>query len=563
MTDQNMGTPIEPTEDVETSAAEQPIIPPVVLLSISGVAVLVALIVALVTAQLGVVGWAALAVALLSLVLLVVLAPQQAVDVITGRSARFGGTSVIVTIIFLAVLIAVYSSVASQNWTYDVSQTDQFSLNDANRDAVAQLGADTTIPPIEIIGFYDAASNANQERTETLLADYEAASNGKITYQFINPDRQPLEAQRFEANNGSLVVRNTSNEDPEAAELVNTNFGFDQVQLTNAILAVSAGGDFRAYFISVQDGVSIETDATEVVGILQDRFNWDVQEVSFIDLLGEESEITLGDTSVDGEVVGIIGGSQTLGDAEVELLTNYLDEGGSVVLYASPDLEDPALASTPALNDYLAENFGLSFDTDTIILDLQQSVGSADTIAAADITRNMFITAQVPQNTALIAQVARSITVAEAAPANVTTYDLVRTSPTSYAKSYQALLDQDVEQTDEDPAGPLTVVAAAENTETGARVVLMGSSSIPLDQLSQLQIAANPDLSFSALVWATGFDDFVRAIPQVQELDVNPADSPVVAGQQEVNILSTISLFLLPFGMLAIGGVVWAFRRRS
>ncbi|MEO1442677.1 MAG: Gldg family protein, partial [Chloroflexota bacterium] len=550
----------------ETDEVLAPIIPPGLLLGVTGAGILIAVVILLIQGAFGVIGWASLAIALLSLVLVVVLAPQQVVNALSGRTARFGGTSILFTLLFVAALIVVYWFIEGRNWTYDVSQTDQFSLNTDNREAIETFGADPSTPTIEIIGFFDATAAANQERVEILLRDYAGVSNGKINYRFVNPDRNPTDARLYNAQPGDLVVRNTTVDDPEAAEVLPTNFGFEQVALTNSILAVSVSGDFRAYVIAAQDSLSVEdtspAGASDFMNILVERFNWEVNEVPFVDLLAEESEFELNAAGIDDDVLVIIGGTRALSPVEAQFIADYLDNGGSLVMFAAPDIGEPSLASSEELNAYLAETFGISYQTDELILDPQQSIQSADTIVATTLTRTNFITQGVPQGLdVVIAQLARSITIAETPPANVQTFDLVRTSNSSYAKSFDELQAEEIQPNDEDPRGPLTILAAAENTDTGARVVLFGSDSIPANQFGLFQEAANIQLAFGSLVWATNFDQFVEQIPQVTTQEFNPADTPVIADTQQLNLINMLTLFVLPFGVLGIGAVVWAFRR--
>ena len=549
---------------INNEAPEAPVIPPVALLAVAGVALLVAISTALVTGQFGVIGWAALAITLLSLVLVVVLAPQQVVDALRGRTLRFGGTSVLVTVIFLAVLMTVYWFVATLDLTRDLTQTSQFSLDDTNRSAIEVYAADPTLPTVEILAFFDAAAATNREQVETLLEDYQSASDGKIVYTVINPNRSPAIANQYGAQPGSLVVRNPEVADPEAAEVINTNFGFEQTNITNAILGVSASGDFRAYFISVEEGLSITNTqpegASDFVEVLETRFNWEIQEAALVDFIAEETDLEIGSAGVDGEVLVIMGGSQELSQIESNFITDYLDNGGNLVVFASPDLEEQALASSGVLNDYLEANYGLRFESN-IILDPRQSIQTAETIFLADFSRTNLITSGIPQQSIIVAPFSRSISISETLPEGAQTFDLAQTSSDAYAKTIDELLAENIQREDDDPSGPLTVVAAAENSNTGSRVVLMGSSTIPTNQFVAIQQAANVQVALTSLVWATRFDEFVGEIAQVTELEVTAADEPVFATGRQLNLINAISLFFLPFGILGIGVVVWVLRR--
>ena len=557
---------------------EQAIIPPGLLLGVAGLALVAALAVSLVNGALGVGGWAALAISLLSLVLLVVLAPGRVVGALTGRTLRFGGTSILFTLIFLAVLVVLYWFVGQQNWEVDVSQTNEFSLSTSNRQVLTTYAADPTLPEIEVLGFYSADQTDRRERVEALLEDYEAVSGGKISYRFIDPDRNPQlaalynlpeqfnQARQFGGSPSVLVVRDPSVEEPDAAEIVDTSAGFEQAALTNTILQVSTPGDFRAYFLSVEEGLSIADTSPaglgNLSGRLQNVFGWTVEEVSLFQLAATESEFTLLEPGADGEVLIVPGGAQALAEPEAEFLVDYLEQGGDVILMAAPDIEQAALASTETLNTYLVENFGLSFGSG-VILDQQQSFQSADFIVVDSLSSANFITQNVPPNAVLVAPFSRPIELAEVVPTDVQVFDLAQSSQASYLKSVEELLqNEDFQATEEDPAGPFTVLAAAENTQTGGSVVLFGSYGTATNQFDQFQEAANSQIVQNSLVWATDFDEFVQEIPQVTNLDLTPADAPVVADNQQLNLISFVSLFLLPFGVLAIGGLVWSLRRR-
>ena len=81
------------------------------------------------------------------------------------------------------------------------------------------------------------------------------------------------------------------------------------------------------------------------------------------------------------------------------------------------------------------------------------------------------------------------------------------------------------------------------------------------NQFDQFQNAANAQIVQNSLVWATNFNDFVEEIPQVTNLDQTPAEAALVADNQQLNTINLISLFVLPFGVLALGGFVWSLRR--
>src|SRR5690606_37404286 len=121
-----------------------------------------------------------------------------------------------------------------------------------SREAIAGIGADPNFGTVNIIAFYGAAQAASRDRDELLFEDYQRTSAGKITYQFVDPDRNPTLAQQYEVTRPGQIAVVPQNADStpnvENAEVVDF---FSQDALTNAILRVSASGDFRAYFLNL------------------------------------------------------------------------------------------------------------------------------------------------------------------------------------------------------------------------------------------------------------------------------------------------------------------------
>ena len=135
---------------------EQPFIPPHYMLILALVGLLVAVGVVFTQPTFTVIGWGGLGITLLSLIAWVLMAPEQARDVLTGRTMRFGGMSFIVTLVVLIALIAIYVVVRGLNVRVDLTQADNYSLSTESRQAISAMSADPTVPKIKMYAFYDA-----------------------------------------------------------------------------------------------------------------------------------------------------------------------------------------------------------------------------------------------------------------------------------------------------------------------------------------------------------------------------------------------------------------------
>ncbi|MBI1279622.1 MAG: hypothetical protein GC179_15955 [Anaerolineaceae bacterium] len=550
---------------------QEPFIPPFYMLILAAVGLVIAVIVALTQATFSVVGWGGLGLAILSIVVWGFMAPDQVRSILSGRTARYGGTTVLVTILFLAALIAIYSVVKGRAIRADLTQRDTFSLNDQTHKAIAGLAVEPKVPNIKIFAFYTAAQASRKDQDTVLFDDYVKTSNNKISYEFVDPDRSPGVAQQYKiTSNGQLaVVPLDANGQPQVDKAQAVSLS-TQENLTNAIMRVAASGNFHAYFLSVEGGLKLtdsgNTGLSQLNNQLTNVFNWKTQEVNLIDLTAPNSKVKLNDPTVDGEVLVIPGGASVLPDAQVKFITDYLDKGGDLIIFAAPMNADgkPTLATGDTLNNYLFTNFGVKF-ANNIILDQVQAATSQspfypaaiDFDSTSDITKNF-----AGQQAFLIFEQTDSLDVAPTAPADVTVTQLVKSGKDAYAKTDPKILSTtDTSQynpTDADPKGPFVLMASAENTKTGARVILVGSQYFPANQYASLLSANVLDLEISArgLFWTTKFDEFFSKIPQLQSSQ-KPQDQPIVMDSQTSRTINFVILILLPFGVLIIGILVW------
>ena len=86
-------------------------------------------------------------------------------------------------------------------------------------------------------------------------------------------------------------------------------------------------------------------------------------------------------------------------------------------------------------------------------------------------------------------------------------------------------------------------------------------ASPALDAIAQLSDQTSLTVAFNSLFWTTQFNDFFQSI-NVPQQD-RPQDQFFVASQQQLRNISFVTQWLLPFGLLAIGGLVlWSRRER-
>ena len=549
-------------EQPQTPENEQPFIPPHYMLFLALVGLLVAVAVAFTQPTFTVVGWGGLGIMVLSLVAWVMMAPDQARDALTGRTMRFGGTSLLVTIVVLVALIAIYTLVRGLDLRADLTQRDMYSLTEESRQAISTMAADPTVPQIRITAFYDALRAPQQDRDALLFEDYEQISGGKITYEFVDPDRNPALANAMGITQGGqvFVARLDENSEADIENGEQVNF-VSQDALTNAILKVAAAGDFRAYFLQVEGGLNLAGAGPEDMGtlntLLTDQLDWTTRQVGLFDFATPDGGFEITDPNADGQVLVIPGGTAPLSDEETDILIDYLNEGGELIILAAPttDPDSTSLATSEALNNYLWENFGMRFNDD-IVIDPLQAWQTPLIPVSTDFSLNHPITASFPQRSGMAFELPHSIEVADPLPDGITGRFLARSTADSYSKTdYEAVLNGEFERTPEDPTGPMVLAAVAENINTGARVVLFGSTSIAKNGYAPVVSLVNLDAMFNSLIWSTGFDEYFLQI-NIQSAQ-RPQDTPIFVDRSTGGMINLVTTILLPFGALAIGFLVW------
>jgi hypothetical protein len=234
----------------------EPFIPPVYMLALAGIAFLIAFIVLVTQPTFTVVGWGAFGLGLLSLIIWGFMAPDQVRTLLSGRTARYGGTTILVTLLFLTALVAIYAVVKSRNIRLDLTERNEFSLTQENRDIIAGLAVEPNTPNIRILAFYGSAQAAQRDQATILFDDYVRA-NSKISYEFIDPDRNPNLVTTYEVTRpGQIVVVPLDAAGSPINDRKQDVSFLTQEELSNAILRVSAAGDFRAYFVTTDAGRS-------------------------------------------------------------------------------------------------------------------------------------------------------------------------------------------------------------------------------------------------------------------------------------------------------------------
>jgi ABC-type uncharacterized transport system involved in gliding motility auxiliary subunit len=123
------------------------------------------------------------------------------------RTLKYGSHASLFTLIVLAVLVILYTVVANHKQRFDVTRAKRFTLATQSIKLVQNLSQ-----PIKVIGFF---KREDRERTqfEDLLKQYTHHTE-KLTYEWVDPDREPGVAKRYNVTSYNTVVVAGSSKSP-------------------------------------------------------------------------------------------------------------------------------------------------------------------------------------------------------------------------------------------------------------------------------------------------------------------------------------------------------------
>lgn len=456
---------------------------------------------------------------------------------LTGRQARYGSNSLILTLAFVGILIAV-NYIVYKNPNLLKAPWDMTS-DLSNTLAPETLQILATLPDnVTATAFYTA--ELNRTSAEELLQKFKNNSNGKFDFTFVNPDLDPVAAKEAGVTGDGKIMLQMGDA-KEIADFASEN------ALGQAMIRLISGESRVVYFLQGHGEIPLEPGGelafNTVVTVLEEK-NYTV---NVLNLLTDRK------VPEDAEAIIIVGPKKPVSEDEVALLKAYVDGGGSLIV-----LEDPLFftefgnAKDP-LNEYLTSDWGITLNDDVVI----DGVNTQNPFAAisSNINYGHPITQLMTSNLSVIMPQARSITIGESKE-NVTQTWLVGTTENSWGES-------DIESSDGpafDPAadvqGPLYLAVAGENTVTKGRVVVVGNSLFAID--GNFDFYGNGNFIINSIDWAAEQEDILNLTtrPRTERTFVAPN-----ATWQFVLIVIVLSL-VIP-GMVVFFGIsAWIARRK-
>ncbi|MFN0120522.1 MAG: GldG family protein [Blastocatellia bacterium] len=441
----------------------------------------------------------------------------------TGRGGRLGTNTTLLTLAVIALLVVVNFLGYRHHKRFDLTSEGLYSLSDQTRKVVSGLKQD-----VKIIKF-DKQDDPALRDTMQEFRDL----SPKVSYERVDPQEKLGLARQYEVKTlGETIM--TSNGRTEHLT------GTGEQELTNALMKVTREKNKNICFIADHgerptDGTGAE-GMSAVAGELKNQ-NYDSKTVSIVSA----------EVPGDCEVLVVPGPKKAFFASETENLRKYLNAGGKALLLLDADT-DPQL-------DSLLTEWNLAIGNDAV-LDTS-GVGRLFGLGAAAPVVTTYGSSPITQGMGRVMTVfpfARSVKVADAAKTEVTTTELIKTSPQSWAETDLKTPEASFNE-GKDTRGPITLgyTASKKAGEKEARLVVIGDSDFAGNQFSRQQ--GNSDFFLNTVNWLAQDENLISIRPR------SPANRNITLTETQKNLIWLLTVIFLPALVIVTGGYTWWKRR--
>jgi ABC-type uncharacterized transport system involved in gliding motility auxiliary subunit len=472
---------------------------------------------------------------ILSLAFYVILEPARVRRLLTGRQARYGSNTLVMTIAFLFILGLANYMIKTQRFNldkrWDLTEDQTHTLAPETLKALKDLSQ-----PVHAVAFFSTPlSDFDQE----LLDNFKTNGNGKFTYEVVNPDTDPVRAKKAGIT-GDGKIQITMGDHSEVANSAS------ETELTKTLIKLISPKARTVYFLTGHGEGSLDSGEKSFSTAKQtlENKNYTVKSLN----LAAENKIP-----EDALSVIIAGPLKPVSQTEVDLLKKYVDTGGSLVVMEDPVLFTDFGDSADPLADYLSKDWGITLDKD-VIIDLS---GQQPLNAVSYSANQHAITQNLSQNYLVIMPQARSLSLTSA-PDGITQTPLIQTSPNSWGETNftNAQGSQISFDDQQDAPGPMTMATAGENTKTKGRVVVFGNSIFAENQ--GFDAYGNGNIFINSVDWSAEQEDLINITP-------NTPKTRTFTPPNQIQLLIVLlsSIIIIP-GLIVFAGVsTWLARRRQ
>jgi len=460
------------------------------------------------------------------------------------RSTKFGINSATSVILIVGVLSLINYLGAQHQKRFDLTTEKTYSLSEQSTQVADQVKEAVYIKAFYPGGEYPPAKE--------LLAMFHNR-NSKISFEFIDPDKQPQLAQQFQVTAYGDFSNPMSGESFRYGTLIfqmgdkterveKQSEPLREEDITNTLMKIVKGEKKTIYFTTGHGERSIDDTERPGFNIARNALEKESYVVKAVNLVTENK------IPDDASVIAVAGPTAEFFPNEIELIDTFLRNGGSALIMLDPQ---PAASLKDLVSKWSVE-VGNNVVVDASGMGRLLGMGPAAPLVASygrhPITERMRVMTFFPMS--------RSVTPAATPAEGVTVDKLLETNERSWGETNmrgnEAQLDEG-----KDLKGPVTLaVAVSKDAGEGkkSRFVAFGDADFA-SNLYNTQ-AGNGNLFTNTVNWLARDESFISIKPK------SPDDRRIEMTEAQGRLVSYVMVLMLPISVLITGISVWMKRRR-
>jgi hypothetical protein len=491
----------------------------------------------------------------------------------TRRRIKIGrvriGLNVVVQIVLILFLAAMVNSLAFKHYKrWDFSRDQKYALSDKTKRFLDSLKS-----KMRITVFFSPSTPITAD-LQNLLTEYQYAGKGKIDVEQIDPERSLSRAKELfdkykVVTDESLLVldydgRNKTVKASEMADVDQSGMAFGEgprvaafkgeQAITSAMIDLVEGKKKTLGYVTghKEPALSTPTSPISLLKTFIENENIKFQELNLLDQPAIPADLN---------AVMIVGPQYDFSDREMQVLRDFWDKQGRILVFV-----DPA-ANIPRLRAFLDE-LGVKVNDDRLMVFVR--TGIQELALTRDVQAHFLgdspVTKRLADVRAIFVGGTASLTLDpnRGRATNIRLEPLIQAekgyfAETDYNSDNQVKLQEDAKKTGD---VPLTIAASAEKGGSADARVQVNSSRLVavsnatfVQDTAIMQDQAALDFVSGAVNWLLSREQMIGIAPKIQKPLTFSLDP------EALRRLRWILLVLMPLIPAAIGTVVWWQRR--
>lgn len=471
---------------------------------------------------------------------------------VSAKNLKMGAYSVgaiIVAIVAVVFINLIVTKIPEKYTIFDVTTNKLYTISDDTKTLLRSIKKDVTIY------VYGNKDNLDVNVVE-ILRRYEGESS-HVKVEYVDPVSNPQFYKAYsstEFDQGEVVVVSGDKFRTIAyEELFVIDYSFDYTtynysstikgldaegQLTSAVAFVTSNDSHTIYFAKGHGETDYDADFTDL--IMKANVSKDDLMILTEDAIPEDCECL---------VINNPSGDYT--EDEIKKITTYVEAGGNVIisLYA-------AEKEQPNLYGFL-KTCGLIVTND-LVMDSSRRNYYQSPFYLLPTVQNTAVTSLVYNQYYVFAPYSLAMKVAEELPDGVTVNPILVTSDSSFAKSMATQITS-YSKAEGDVEGPFTIAAEVTKTtgDNSSTIIVTSCSYLFTKSADQTVSGGNVKLFSGVITNMIHLENNISIPAKSFEIDY------LTVTQANAATWRTITMFIVPIGLLIIGLLVWLRRRKK